>query len=88
MGHDEAAVQVLLGLGNDPGENFNITLLPTIQEEGLGHFCLGNISASMGMMGEVNITDGTNATIQVVTNGDSNGGLYNVSRSLSILSPR
>ena len=26
----------------------------------------------------LNIKDGTNATLQVVTNGDPNGGLYNV----------
>lgn len=76
MGHDEAAVQVLLGLGNDPGVNFNITLLPTIQEQGLGQFCVGDVRVPDGVA-----TEGMNATIQVVTNGDPTGGLYNVSLS-------
>jgi len=75
MGHDQAAVQVLLGLGTDPGSNFNITLLPTLQELGIGKFCLGAVTPPNGM----NISEGMNATIQVVTNGDPTGGLYNVS---------
>lgn len=73
MGHDRANIQVLLSLGNDPGINFNITLLPTIQEQGLGEFCLKNVSVPAGIAKE-----GTNATIQVVSNGDPSGGLYNV----------
>ena len=80
MEHDEAAVQVLLGIGNDPGVNFNITLLPTIQEQGIGQFCLGDVLVPEGMA-----TEGMNATIQVVTNGDPNGGLYNVSLPSSTL---
>ena len=80
MEHDEAAVQVLLGMGNDPGVNFNITLLPTIQEQGIGQFCLGDVLVPEGVA-----TEGMNATIQVVTNGDPNGGLYNVSLPSSTL---
>lgn len=75
MGHDENAVQVLLGLGSDPGTNFNITLLPTFREEGLGNFCLRSVSVPT----EMGVTDGMEATLQVITNGDPNGGLYNVS---------
>ena len=75
MGHDEAAVQVLLGLGNDVGDNYNITLVPTIHEEGPQNFCLGDVQLPQGM----NIMEGMNATLQVVTNGDPDGGLYNVS---------
>lgn len=73
MTHDQAAVQVLLGLGNDVGEHFNIVLHPTVQERGIGYFCLESLlePESLG------IKDGHNATIQVVTNGDPNGGLYN-----------
>lgn len=74
MGHDQALVQVLLGIGNDVGEAFNYILLPTIQEQGLGNFCITDLQLPTGL----NVTDGTNATIQVVTNGDPNGGLYNV----------
>ncbi|KAI9852806.1 MAG: hypothetical protein M1838_005027 [Thelocarpon superellum] len=73
MGHDQAAVQVLLGLGNNPGVNFNITLEPTFLEQGLGSFCMPDVVVP----GDLGISDGMNATIQVVTNGDPNGGLYN-----------
>jgi hypothetical protein len=74
MGHDEQAVQVLLALGDNPGNNFNITLVPTIRQEGLGEFCLPDIP----FPSDLGIMDGMNASIQVVTNGDPNGGLYNV----------
>jgi len=74
MGHDQTLVQVLLGIGNDVGDAFNYVLLPTIQEQGLGDFCITDLQLPKGL----NVTDGTNATIQVVTNGDPSGGLYNV----------
>ncbi|KKY22586.1 putative gpi anchored [Phaeomoniella chlamydospora] len=73
MGHDEAAVEVLLGLGNDPGESFNIVLKQTFREEGLGSFCLSDVT----LPSSLNLTDGQNATLQVITNGDPDGGLYN-----------
>lgn len=77
MGHSQTAVQVLLGLGNDPGDNFNITLVPTFRLTGLGAFCLPHVSLDEKTLG-VPLTDGMNATLQVVTNGDPNGGLYAV----------
>lgn len=43
MEHDQAKVQVLLGLGNNVGDHFNIILKPTVQEQGLGDFCLGDV---------------------------------------------
>lgn len=76
MGHTDAYVQVLLALGNDPGSNFNITLVPTFSEMGPQDFCIG--AGAFSLPADLNITDGTNATIQVVTNGDPSGGLYNV----------
>lgn len=74
MGHDRTLVQVLVALGNDPTTAFNTVLVPTTQVEGLGKFCLSdvNIPESLGAR------EGENATIQVVTNGDPMGGLYNV----------
>ena len=74
MGHDESAVQVLLGLGENPGNNFNLTIMRTFRQEGLGEFCLQDIPLPT----DLGIMDGTNATLQVVTNGDPTGGLYNV----------
>lgn len=76
MHHTASKVQVLLSLGNDPGVNYNITLLPTIQEQGPQNFCIA--PTALQFPSGLNITEGTNATIQVVTNGDPNGGLYNV----------
>lgn len=75
MEHDEAAVQVLIGIGNNPGEAFNTVLLNTIQEEGIGQFCMGDVIIPAGLQ----VKEGDNATLQVVTNGDPTGGLYNVS---------
>jgi hypothetical protein len=78
MGHDQTALQVLLGLGNDPGNNFNISVLPLMRQVGLGDLCLPNVRLDETVLG-VAPTDGMNATLQVVTNGDPSGGLYNVS---------
>ncbi|KAH0268964.1 hypothetical protein KCU91_g9041, partial [Aureobasidium melanogenum] len=75
MGHTAAKVQVLMALGNDPGINYDITLVPTFQEKGPQNFCMG--AGAIQFPAGLNITDGMNATIQVVTNGDPNGGLYN-----------
>lgn len=74
MGHTMSAVEVLLGLGNDVGSSFNITLVPIFQEQGLGQFCM----SSVAVPGDLKVTEGQNATIQVITNGDPSGGLYNV----------
>ncbi|KLJ06743.1 hypothetical protein EMPG_17764 [Blastomyces silverae] len=76
MGHDHSAVQVLLALGSDPGTNFNITLVPTFSQVGLGDFCLEDVDLTEEMLG-TRLTEGLEATLQVVTNGDPTGGLYN-----------
>lgn len=81
MGHDRSVIQVLLALGNDPGDNFNIVLEPTFQQQGEGAFCLPTVR----LPADLNITAGTNGTIQVVTDGEGGGGLYVVSVSLSLL---
>jgi hypothetical protein len=74
MGHVTSSVEVLLGLGNDVGSSFNITLVPIFQEQGLGQFCMSGVTVPS----DLKVTDGQNATLQVVTNGDPSGGLYNV----------
>lgn len=77
MGHDQAAVQVLLGLGSNPGSNFNITVIPTFRQVGLGSFCLPDVMLSEDVVG-FKPTEGMDATIQVLSNGDPNGGLFHV----------
>ena len=77
MGHTQAKVQVLLAVGNNPtGADFTSVIVPTFQEDGPQNFCLGGVTIANN---NSTITAGTNATIQVVTNGDDPGqsGLYN-----------
>lgn len=78
MGHMQTAFEVLLSLGNDPSDNFNITLMPTVGAKGLGSLCFPDIKFDDSVLGGVNITDGMNATVQVQSNGDPSGGLYAV----------
>ncbi|KAL8839641.1 MAG: hypothetical protein Q9170_001647 [Blastenia crenularia] len=73
MEHDRSAVQVLIALGNDATDSFNTVLVPTTQEEGFGKFCLRDVKIPESL----GVKEGDNATIQVVTNGDPTGGLYN-----------
>ncbi|CZT05642.1 uncharacterized protein RAG0_11624 [Rhynchosporium agropyri] len=73
MGHIESNVEVLLAMGNSPGAAFNTVLRPTFSEQGLGSFCMTGFTVPDGLK----IMEGMNATIQVITNGDPDGGLYN-----------
>ena len=82
LGHARAYLQVLLAIGNDPGSNFNVELLPTVLQEGMGTLCLDNLQVPEG----VDVSDGTNATIQIAMDGET--GLYNVSGGTSQLERR
>lgn len=75
LGHTENLVMVALAIGNNVGGSFNNILQPTIQEYGPGDFCWAGIPVSSNL----NITDGTNATVQVITNSHDGSGLYNAS---------
>jgi len=74
MQHTDTRLKVFLGLGDDPGKNYNITLRPMFAQEGLGNFCLGKLN--INEVDDVKVKDGTNATIQVISSGDPKGGLY------------
>jgi hypothetical protein len=66
---------VNLGLGTDY-PTFNITLTEQLlNETGIGTLCVPQIVLPVG----VRISDGQNASIQVVTVGQSGSALYNVS---------
>jgi hypothetical protein len=74
MEHTSVKGVVFLALGNDPTTAYSIQLKQTFQETGPDNFCIGGVT----IPSDLNITAGTNATIQVITNGDPNGGLYQV----------
>jgi hypothetical protein len=77
LGHDQTAVEFLLAVGNEPGDNYNITLRQTFRVEGLGEFCIPTIELSEEVLG-VELVDGLNVTLQVQTNSHPSGGLYSV----------
>jgi hypothetical protein len=80
----QAAVQILLGLGSKVGTSYNITLEHTFSVTGAGEFCLPNIPLDPATLG-TSLTDGMNASLQVVTNGDTGGGFYSVCTLLSLV---
>ena len=64
-----------MAVGENPGDGFSVVLRPQLQVTGLGDFCIGDIQIPSNL----NISDGTPASIQVVTNAHGEGGLYQVS---------
>lgn len=72
FGHQQTNVAIYMAIGDNPGTNFNIVAQQQLQVSGYGEFCFGNVSVPAGL----NVTDGTKATIQVVTNAHGSGGLY------------
>ncbi|KAH8800051.1 expression library immunization antigen 1 [Hyaloscypha sp. PMI_1271] len=72
MGAIDANVAVYIGFGSAVGSAFNTVVRPTFTEQGLGNFCMTWIDIPGGSS-----LEGMQATIQVVTNGDPDGGLYN-----------
>ncbi|PKY02291.1 hypothetical protein P168DRAFT_312444 [Aspergillus campestris IBT 28561] len=78
MGHAHTALEILLALGANPSDNFNITLHPTFGVMGLGSFCIPDVVVDEALLG-TKVVDGMNATLQVQSNGDPAGGLYTCS---------
>jgi len=72
MEHTGVKGAVYMSLGNDPGSSYSIVLKSTFSETGPENFCIGDVAIPSNL----NLTAGMNATIQVQTNGDPNGGLY------------
>ncbi|PQE33851.1 gpi anchored protein [Rutstroemia sp. NJR-2017a WRK4] len=58
-------VEVLIGFGNDVGSSFETVLRQTFAERGTGTFCITGFMIPAGL----NVTNGMNATIQVITGG-------------------
>jgi nascent polypeptide-associated complex subunit beta len=74
LGHEQTNLAVYMAVGNNPGSGFSVVMRPQFQVTGLGDFCIGQIGVPSG----VNVTDGTPASIQVVSNAHASGGLYQV----------
>lgn len=74
IGHPGTNIQILLALGNGDG-SYSIELRPTFFLDGVDEFCAGAVA----IPSDLGVTEGSNATIQVITNGDPDGGLYQVS---------
>ena len=75
LGHQQTNIAVYMAIGDNPGDAFSIVLHPQFQVSGFGDFCLGNVSIPSNL----NVTEGTKASIQVITNAHGEGGLYQVS---------
>jgi hypothetical protein len=76
LGHQQTNVAVYMAVGDDPGTGFSVVLRPQFQISGYGDFCLGDVSIPSNL----NVTEGTKASIQVITNAHGEGGLYQVWR--------
>ncbi|KAB2103817.1 hypothetical protein AG0111_0g8111 [Alternaria gaisen] len=72
MEHPQTNVAVYMAIGDNPGDGFSIVAQQQLQVSGLGDFCLGSVAVPAGL----NVSDGTKASIQVVTNNHEAGGLY------------
>jgi hypothetical protein len=66
----DANVAVYIGFGSAVGSAFNTVVRPTFTEQGLSNFRMTGIEIPGGSG-----LEGMQATIQVVTNGDPDGGL-------------
>ncbi|CAD6449170.1 dff1e2e8-a30a-4124-99bc-9614e19cb34d [Sclerotinia trifoliorum] len=72
--HHWTYIFVNLALGTNGSSNFNISLTPApLNATGSGHLCLSDFD----LPSEIKLEDGLNATVQVVTVGESGSALYN-----------
>jgi len=73
--HPWAYTFVNLGLGGDNTTNFNITLVDGFNQTGNGTFCFPKVVLPAGL----SVSNGTNASLQVVQVNEHGSALYNVS---------
>ncbi|MCJ1427880.1 hypothetical protein MMC29_005786 [Sticta canariensis] len=71
--HLWAFTYVNLGLGGDNTTVFNISLVEGFNQTGNGTFCFPTVT----LPDSLNITEGTNASIQVIQIGETGSALYN-----------
>ncbi len=73
--HIWAYTFVNLAIGGDNTTNFNITLVDGFNQTGNGTFCFPRIA----LPADLQVSEGTNASIQVVQVNERGSALYNVS---------
>lgn len=73
--HPWALTYVNLALGGDNTTSFNISLVQVFNQTGNGTYCFPKIVLPEGLA----VSDGTNASIQVIQLGTTGSALYNVS---------
>lgn len=78
VSHPWAITYVNLGLGGDNTTTFNISLVPNFNQTGNGTFCLPAIKLPK----DVVVSNGTQASLQVIQIGETGSSLYNVNSSL------
>lgn len=76
VSHPWALTYVNLGLGNNV-TSFNITLVPAFNQTGNGTFCWPEVGTAK--LAELGVTEGQNASLQVIQLATSGNALYNVS---------
>lgn len=74
VSHPWAITYVNLGLGGDNTTVFNISLVPNFNQTGNGTFCLPAIKLPK----DVVVSNGTQASLQVIQIGETGSSLYNV----------
>ncbi|KAL9059345.1 MAG: hypothetical protein Q9162_001214 [Coniocarpon cinnabarinum] len=76
--HTASLITAAFALGNNPQpQDFTTLLMPTVQERGPQNFCLGGIMIPENVSGtNGTLMPGMNGTLQLQTNGDPSGGLY------------
>ncbi|RKF54319.1 Uncharacterized protein OnM2_098015 [Erysiphe neolycopersici] len=77
VGHARTNIEVLIAFESEPTTKFKTILRKTFTQMGTGKFCMTNVNMPV----ELDIHEGTNATIQVITNSDDDGigGYYSCS---------
>lgn len=75
VSHPWAITYVNLGLGGDNTTVFNVSLVPNFNQTGNGTFCLPAIKLPSNLA----VSNGTQASIQVIQIGETGSSLYNVS---------
>lgn len=73
--HPWAFTYVNLGLGGDNTSVFNISLVEGFNQTGNGSFCFPTVVLPQSLT----VTEGTNASIQVIQISETGSSLYNVS---------